>query len=96
MNKFVIENTAELDLKIIFDYISADNESAAKKLVKEFYKTFEMICKHPGIGSIRSDFTYKDVRFYVKKNYIIAYNVEGDVIHILRVLSGYQNICMLF
>ncbi len=96
MNKLdlIIENSAERDIYTIADYIANDNKNAALKLVKEFYKTFELFCMHPKVGFERKDFTYRNVRFYVvKKNYLIVYTVIDNSIHILRVLSAYQDIC---
>ncbi len=96
MNKFdlVIENTAERDIYIIADYIAKDNKKAALKLVKEFYKSFEMFCLQPNAGFVRKDFTYRNVRFYVvKRKYLIIYTIIDSSIHILRVLSTYQDIC---
>lgn len=98
MNKLslVIEKSAERDLYSIADYIAKDNKKAALKLVKEFYKSFELFCSHPGLGFERKDFTYRNVRFYVvKKNYLIVYTIVEDSIHILRVLSAYQDICSI-
>ncbi len=98
MNKLdlVIEDSAERDIYLIADYIVKDNKKAALKLVKEFYKSFELFCLHPQIGFERKDFTYRSVRFYVvKKNYLIVYTIIKNYIHILRVLSAYQDICSM-
>lgn len=96
MNKLdlVIENAAEKDIYLIADYIANDNKKAAAKLVKEFYKSFNLFCLHPQIGFERKDFTYRNVRFYVvKKNYLVVYTVIENAVHILRVLTTYQDIC---
>lgn len=98
MNKLdlIIENSAERDIYFIADYIANYNKKAASKLVKEFYKTFKFFCLHPNIGFERKDFTYRNVRFYVvKKNYLIVNAVIDNYIHILRVLSAYQDICSI-
>ncbi len=96
MNKLnlVIENSAEADIYSIADYIAQDNKKAALRLVKEFYKSFELFCLHPKAGFECKDFTYRNVRFYVvKRNYLIVYTIIENSIHILRVLSAYQDIC---
>ena len=98
MNKLdlIIENSAERDIYSIADYIANDNKKVALKLVKEFNKSFELFCLHSNIGFERKDFTYRNVRFYVvKKNYLIVYTVIENSIHILRVLSAYQDICSI-
>lgn len=94
--KLVIENKAEFDMELIADYIAKDNKNAASKLLKHFYKAFEKLSAYPNIGTKRLDFTYKDVKFYVtKKHYLIIYTIIEDSIHILRVLTAYQDICAL-
>ena len=98
MNKLtlIIENKAESDMELIADYIAKDKKSAASKMLKQFYKSFEKLSEYPNIGTKRLDFTYKDVKFYViKKHYLIIYKIVEDTIHILRVLTAYQDICGL-
>ena len=99
MNKLslTIENSAEKDMYTIADYNAKDNKKAALQLVKEFYTSFNLFCLHPQIGFERKDFTHKNVRFYVvKKNYLIVYTIFENSVHILRVLSAYQDICSMF
>lgn len=89
-----IEFKAENDIYKIADYIAKDNKKAALNFVKELQKCFELFCSNPKIGIKREDFTYRDVRFYVvKKHYLIVYTIIDNSIHILRVLSSYQDIC---
>ena len=98
MNKLdlKIKSVALEDMEKIADYIANDNKSASLKMLKLFYKSFNDLCIHPKLGTIRKDFTYKDVRFLkVHKHYLIVYNFDKENIYILRVLSNYQNICEL-
>jgi addiction module RelE/StbE family toxin len=94
--KLIIENKAESDMALIADFIAKDNKNAAIKMLKQFYKTFEKLLEYPNIGIQRLDFTYKDVKFYVvQKHYLIIYTTDKDTLHILRVLTTYQDICTL-
>ena len=97
MNNLNLEITSKAynDIDTISDYIAEDNKSASLKMLKLFNKTFEMLTKHPNIGSVRNDFTYLDVKFYVvKKNYLVVYRVmDNKTLRILRVLTTYQDIC---
>ena len=98
MNKLnlVIENIAESDMISIAEYIAKDKKSAAAKMLKLFYDSFNKLSIYPELGFSRPDFTYKDVKFFVvKRNYLIVYKTTKDEIHILRVLSAYQDICAL-
>ena len=97
MNNLELEITSKAynDMEMISEFIAQDNKSAANKMMKLFYKTFETFLKHPNIGKTRPDFTYLDVKFYVvKKNYLIVYRIiEKKKLRILRVLTTYQDIC---
>ena len=37
-------------MEVISDFIAKDNKSAVNKMIKLFYKTFEMLLTHPNIG----------------------------------------------
>lgn len=92
----IIENAAEIDMATLSAYIAKDNKSAATKILKLFYASFEKLSAYPELGFSRPDFTYNDVKFFVvKKHYLIVYKITNDEIHILRVLSAYQDICAL-
>ncbi|MBO6086813.1 type II toxin-antitoxin system RelE/ParE family toxin [bacterium] len=97
MSKLELEITCKAynDMETIANFIAKDNKSAANKMLKLFYKTFDTFTNHPNIGKIRKDFTYLDVRFYViKKNYLIVYRIiDNTKLRILRVLTAYQDIC---
>lgn len=99
MNNLTLEITSKAynDIDKIAEYISNDNKIAAQKYVKLFFETFDMLCKHPNIGKLRKDFTYRDVKFYiVKKNYLIIYRLtDKNTLRILRVLTTYQDICAI-
>ena len=92
----IITDRAKEDISLITEYIAKDNIKAAKAMSKYLYKICLTLADYPNIGTVRPDFTYKDFRFYViKKHYIIAYKTDETNIYISRVLSGYQDICML-
>lgn len=98
MNKLnlIIENAAESDMIAIAEYISKDKKSIAAKMLKLFYTSFDKLSTYPEIGFSRPDFTYKDVKFFVvRKHYLIVYKTTASEIHILRVLSAYQDICAI-
>lgn len=98
MNKLnlIIENAAESDMVAIAEYIAKDKRSAAAKMLKLFHISFDKLSTYPEIGFSRPDFTYKDVNFFVvKKHYLIVYKTTEKELHILRVLSVYQDICAM-
>ena len=94
--KLIIETAAESDMVTIAEYIAKDKKSAATKILYHFYDSFSKLSTYPELGFSRPDFTYNDVKFFVvKKHYLIVYTTTIDEIHILRVLSVYQDICVL-
>lgn len=94
--KFKLRSKAYDDIEIISDFIAKDNKIAAQELIQKLYKTFELICTQPDCGRKLDGFHDKTVRYFiVKKHYIIFYKKENDIIIILRLLTGYQDICSL-
>lgn len=91
-----IKSIAIEDMERIADFIAKDNIKSAYDLLNDFYDSFNILCLFPKMGCIRKDLTNLNVRFFqVKHNYIIVYNIENDTVCIIRVLSGYQEICNL-
>ena len=94
--KLNITNQAKNDITSITDYIAKDNKTAAYALAKYFYEICDNLAQYPDMGKARPDFSYKNYKFFtVKKHYIIAYKIESDCIFISRVLTAYQDICIL-
>ena len=62
--------------------------------------TFQQIAKLPGIGRL-SGFTHPKLtqvrQFPVKgfKNYLIYYQIQGEIIDVMHVLQGSQNIARI-
>lgn len=85
------------DLINIATYISLDNLDAGDRFLYATESTFQQLAKMPGLGRL-SGFTHPrltQVRQYpVKgfKNYLIYYQVQEDVIDVLHVLHGSQDI----
>ena len=90
--QLIIEDKAESDIKSIAEFFNERNVSL--KLLKNFLKAFDTICTHPEIGFKKELFVYRNVRFFVvDKKFLIVYRKMDSSIHILRVLSTYQDIC---
>ncbi|MEM9217793.1 MAG: type II toxin-antitoxin system RelE/ParE family toxin [Cyanobacteria bacterium P01_F01_bin.150] len=78
-------------------YISLDNLDAGDRFLYAAEDTFQQIAKFPGIGRL-SGFTtpaIANVRQYRIKGfnrYIIFYQSHSDMVEIIRVLHGAQNL----
>ena len=92
---FIIIDRAEKDICEIRDYISANNPTAAKKLLDTFEKAFQNLSLMPNMGHINEGYTRKDILLWNVKKYIIAYVIKDSDIYIIRVLSSYRDIAEL-
>lgn len=91
---FKIRDIALKDMQAIADYIAQDNINAANSLINNFYAAFKSACHHPEIGSTIVGYHDREVRkIVINKHYIIFYKKIDNIIHILRVLGSYQDIC---
>ena len=74
------------DRDAIFDYIEVDNPAAALALDELFSEKAERLTDHPKLGRPgRVDGTRELV---VHENYILIYDIAGDLVRILRVLHA--------
>ena len=90
---YIITHAAEKDMLEIQEYISADNKSAAKKLMGKFKESFRRLAELPEIGYKKPTWTIRDYKFWNVGKYIIAYEIQDrKTIIINRVLSSYRDI----
>jgi plasmid stabilization system protein ParE len=92
MFPYVLSPDALQDLQDIWDFIAADNISAADKLKEEFFETFEMLAKRPRMGHTRVDLTERLVRFWPVGSYLIVYRRIQASIQIVAVLHGARDV----
>lgn len=83
--------TALEHLQAIYDYILADNPTAAIDVHEEIERAVGLFKENPRLGHPgRVD----DTREFVVpayQNYIIVYEIEGNHVHILAVMHGKQD-----
>jgi len=88
MAKILRTPLADADLEEIWAYIARDNPAAADKLIRQVSDMFGLLADNPELG-IRQDDIRPGLRCKpLRRNYLIFYEVAGDVIRILRVLHG--------
>lgn len=93
MFPYVLSPDVLQDLQEIWDFIAANNVSAADKLEDEFFEAFEVLAKHPGMGHARSDLTERDVRFWPVGSYLIVCRTSTAApIQIVAVLHGARDV----
>ena len=74
------------DRDAIFDYIEADNPAAAAALDELFSEKAERLTEHPKLG--RPGRVEGTRELVVHENYILVYDIVGDLTRILRVLHA--------
>jgi len=70
----------------IYDYIEADNPSAALSLDELFSDKAKYLIDHPGLG--RQSRVPETRELVMPRNYILVYDVVGDSVRVLRVIHA--------
>jgi len=83
-------STAERDLNDIFDYILADNPSAAAALLEEFDRLISNLATNPEIGVIPKNqrLERQGYRILIIRKYLVFYVVKEKYIQIRRIIHG--------
>ena len=74
------------DRDAIYDYIEADNPTAALALDELFEEKAGRVLDHPGLG--RPGRIAGTRELVAHQNYILVYDVPGDLVRVLRVLHA--------
>ena len=95
MGSYSFTNAAIQDIDKICEYIARQNSQAASQLFDVIRKKCKLIANFPNMGKSYSKVA-PDLRGFVVENYIIFYYPKKDGINIARVVSGYQDLELLF
>lgn len=79
------------DLTDIFIYIARDDEGAARDFVADLNTKVEWIAATGFTGAPR-DWIRSGLRALPYRNRCIYYRIEGDAVHVLRVVHGRQDV----
>ena len=74
------------DRRAIYDTIEADNPSAALDLDERLSEKAARLVDHPGLG--RPGRVEGTRELVAHRNYILIYDVAGDLVRVLRVLHA--------
>ncbi len=77
---------ATQDRDEIYDYIEADNPAAALALDELFAEKAGRLVDHPGLG--RPGRVAGTRELVAHQNYILVYDVAGELVRVLRVLHA--------
>jgi toxin ParE1/3/4 len=92
----IVSNPANQDLEAIADYLGANYGLAkSEKFIDGMTDRFRYIVQFPRIGRSRNEVS-PGLRSLHYEQYIIFYRIEVATIEIVRVVSGYQDLKVLF
>ena len=95
--RIIITEEAENDISNIEEYIAQDNVNAVKEFVIKLKRSFINLSLYPRLGKNRPEFSGDNKILFlpVMTNYLIVYTIIENDLHIVRVLTKYQNICAI-
>ena len=91
--KLVWTRQAREDRKAIRENIAADNPSAALDLDELLSEKAARLVDHPGLGRLGRLQSTREL--VAHRNYILIYDVAGDLVRVLRVLHAARAVCYL-
>lgn len=91
MARFVLTAEARSDLDEIWQYIAAENESAANKVIADIVKRFVRLAEYPEMGKERMEIA-ASIRSFPVNRYIIFYRPGEFGIAIVRILHGSRDV----
>jgi toxin ParE1/3/4 len=83
------------DLESIWEYIAADNPSAATRVAQILMQKCQALADNPLIGRRRDELA-PDLRSLPAGNYLIFYRASAEYVDILRILNAARDIDSLF
>lgn len=95
MSHYIISPTASRDLDEIIDYFTERNIDAGERFIKGFNTKCRNLLQFPNMGRSYADLA-PSLRGLPVDGYIIFYRPVDDGIEIVRVVSGYQDLPVLF
>lgn len=95
MSRYTLTDTARRDINDIWNYVAADNLTAADRLIDRFFARFRRLADQPLSGAIFPQLA-PTIRYCVVGRYVIFYQPHGSGVRIVRVLHGARDFSTLF
>jgi toxin ParE1/3/4 len=94
-NRLTYAPCAETDLDGILEFIAHDKPLAAMSFVEKLREKRYLLAANPELGELRQDLA-ENLRAFSIGNYVIFYRPIQNGVEIVRMVSGFQNLEMLF
>ena len=95
MARFVLTAEARQDLDAIWQYIAAESEITADKVISEIIQRFPRLAEFPEMGRERTELA-PSIRSFPVGRYVIFYRSGELGIAIIRILHGSRDFEGLF
>lgn len=86
MARLVWTEPALQDLEQLADYISLDDDAAAKRLVKKVFKSVELLAEFPEMCPVPRELSDTVYRHLFVKPLRIFYRVQDEIVYIVYVM----------
>lgn len=80
------------DLDAIGEYFERTSRQYARSIVARLYATPEVLADHPLLGRVVPELEIDHIREIVREGYRVVYVISGDLIEVLAVLHGRQDL----
>ena len=92
MAKYEIGDIAQSDMESITQYLVSNNaNSAAERLISEFFKEYDRLAAFPFSGTQVKIKRLKRFRFAIVEKYYVFYTFNNNIVNIERVLHTARN-----
>ena len=91
MSGFVLHPEAFRDIEEIWEFIAADNVSAADRVLEKIHEAIVALVNFPETGHFRNELASGKLRFRGVHDFLIAYAPEEKPLLVLGVLHGRRN-----
>ncbi len=95
--RLIVSDAAREDLNQVFDYIQADNPTAAEKFLNQIEASLSTLSSFPSRGKLARDESLRarDYRILVIGEYLAFYRIQGSAVNIIRVIHGRRHYTFL-
>lgn len=91
MTGYEFHPEAEIDLDEIWEYIAAENISAADRVISDIRQALDNLAPFPHSGHRRTDLTGRPLRFIIVRDYLIAYAPDEKPLWVVAVMHGHRS-----
>ncbi len=89
--RYLLHPAAVHDLEEIWGHVADDNLDAADRIVGDLFDAFDRLALAPYLGHRRPDLATRALRFWVVREYLVAYASDAHPLWIIGVIHGRRN-----